>query len=85
MPCLDCGASMVYEKFYENNKPLSAWKCILCGECVDDVIIKNRLSHKLKRKRTRAGEGIPVFLTRQFQKEIPKIKSKILWKGLHIG
>ena len=85
MLCPRCGASMVYEKFYGNNEPLSAWKCILCGEYVDDVIIKNRLSHKLKRKRTRTGEGIPAFLTRQLQKETPKMKSKILRKGLHIG
>jgi hypothetical protein len=84
MLCPHCGAIMVYEKFYWNNKPLSGWKCILCGEYVDDVIIKNRLSHKLKRKRTRTGEGIPSFLTRQLQKEIPKMKSGILRKCPHI-
>ncbi len=44
---------MVYEKFYENSEPFYIWKCILCGEHLDDVIVKNRLLHKLVRKRSK--------------------------------
>jgi hypothetical protein len=33
---------MVYEKFYGTDEHFSGWRCILCGEIVDQVILKNR-------------------------------------------
>lgn len=61
MHCLHCGAIMFYETFYEEDQKLSTWKCILCGEYMDDVILRNRLSLRLKRTKGRTAERIPVF------------------------
>jgi hypothetical protein len=61
MKCPRCGAYMVYENFYANNEPLCAWKCILCGEYMDDVVMENRLFHTVKRKRTRDEVKEPVL------------------------
>ncbi len=53
MVCPYCGGYMVYEKSYENNEPLCSWRCILCGEYMDDVIMENRLLQELKRQRSK--------------------------------
>jgi hypothetical protein len=33
---------MVYEKFYGDQESFWGWRCIFCGEIVDDVILENR-------------------------------------------
>jgi hypothetical protein len=33
---------MVYEKFYGDQESFGGWRCIFCGEIVDDVILENR-------------------------------------------
>ncbi|MCJ7641690.1 MAG: hypothetical protein MUO29_07350 [Desulfobacterales bacterium] len=46
MRCQRCGGVMTYEKFYGNCEDFSGWRCILCGEIVDPVILENRHGHK---------------------------------------
>jgi hypothetical protein len=33
---------MVYEKFYGTQENFSGWRCIFCGEIVDELILENR-------------------------------------------
>jgi len=33
---------MAHEKFYDPHEQFWGWRCILCGEIVDQVILKNR-------------------------------------------
>jgi len=45
MKCNRCGGVMVYEKFKvysEEVEDFSGWRCVSCGEIVDEVILKNR-------------------------------------------
>jgi len=42
MKCRRCGSMMVYERFYGPHEYFVGWRCILCGEIVDQVILKNR-------------------------------------------
>ena len=42
MKCHRCGSMMVYEKFYGPHEHFVGWKCILCGEIIDQVIQENR-------------------------------------------
>jgi predicted dithiol-disulfide oxidoreductase (DUF899 family) len=42
MKCHRCGSVMVYEMFYGPDEPFSGWRCISCGEIVDEVILENR-------------------------------------------
>jgi hypothetical protein len=39
-PC--CGGAVTYEKFYGHHEQFWGWKCLLCGEIVDPVILANR-------------------------------------------
>ncbi len=42
MKCDRCGGSMAYEKFYGQAEDFFGWRCILCGEIIDRVILENR-------------------------------------------
>ena len=42
MKCDRCGSVMVYEQFVGDQERFWGWKCISCGEIVDDVILENR-------------------------------------------
>jgi hypothetical protein len=55
MKCHRCGGIMVFEKFYVLGENFSGWKCIFCGEIVDQVILENRQTdsgrQEIKRKK----------------------------------
>jgi hypothetical protein len=42
MRCDKCGGIMSYEKFYGPSDEYDGWRCISCGEIVDEVILNNR-------------------------------------------
>jgi hypothetical protein len=42
MKCNRCGRAMVYEQFFGDQERFWGWRCIFCGEIVDDVILENR-------------------------------------------
>ena len=43
MRCYRCEGMMIYEKFYGDCEHFFGWRCIVCGEIIDQVILKNRL------------------------------------------
>jgi len=46
MRCDRCGGIMAYEKFYSEEDSFFGWKCISCGEIIDQLILENRLGQK---------------------------------------
>ena len=43
MKCNRCGGLMIYERFPSQVvEDFSGWRCVACGEIVDEVILKNR-------------------------------------------
>ena len=42
MKCPRCKCSMVYEKFFGPGEPFWGWRCVYCGEILDDLILENR-------------------------------------------
>jgi len=42
MKCLRCSSVMIYDKFYGPHEYFWGWKCVICGEIVDQVILENR-------------------------------------------
>ena len=42
MKCDRCGRAMAYEQFCGDQDRFWGWRCIFCGEIVDDVILENR-------------------------------------------
>ena len=44
---------MVHDKFYGSQEHFLGWKCLICGEIIDSVILENR-------QLMRAGQGLNV-------------------------
>ncbi len=40
MKCHRCGSVMVYERFYGLDRQFSGWRCVFCGEIIDQVIVE---------------------------------------------
>ncbi len=51
MKCIRCSGLMIYEKIYFMTEYFWAFKCIYCGEYVDEMIFKNRQSQNLNCKK----------------------------------
>jgi hypothetical protein len=46
MKCTRCGGLMAYEKFWGKVEDFFGWRCIACGEIVDQVVSENRLRQR---------------------------------------
>jgi len=42
MKCHRYGSVMVYERFYGLGGNFLGWRCVSCGEIIDEVILENR-------------------------------------------
>lgn len=42
MKCHRCNGSMIRERFSSEEGDFVGWRCIICGDIVDEVILKNR-------------------------------------------
>ncbi len=52
MNCQRCRGFMVYERIQESSEVIFSWRCVICGDVYDDVVIKNReLNGKDERSR----------------------------------
>jgi len=48
---------MAYEKIYYETEQTWGWKCIFCGEYIDDVILENREYQKTIEENRRGEKG----------------------------
>ena len=51
--CFRCSGAITYEKFYGLDEQFWGWKCLICGEIFDPVIMDNR-------QLMRSGQGVNV-------------------------
>jgi ribosomal protein S27E len=56
MKCHRCGSVMVYERFYGPHEHFLGWRCVLCGEIIDQVILENRQTKMDGQSRERRKE-----------------------------
>ena len=42
MKCDRCSGMMIHEEFFDTNGPFLSWRCLICGEVVDQTIMENR-------------------------------------------
>jgi hypothetical protein len=57
MKCHRCDSVMVYERFYGLDEQFSGWRCVLCGEIIDQVILENRQTGTGRQTRERRREN----------------------------
>jgi len=56
MNCHRCGSTMIFKKFCDYGGHSSGWKCILCGEIIDQVQ-ENRQRLKTRRDQNKVGRN----------------------------
>jgi hypothetical protein len=69
MKCSRCGGLMVYENFYTLEiANLHEWRCVPCGEIIDQVILENRGVQGVRTRTegpgNRAKKGKPLLRNR---------------------
>ena len=42
MKCTRCGGAMIFERFLATVEIFYAWRCVNCGDIMDQVVQKNR-------------------------------------------
>ncbi len=57
MKCHRCSNLMVYEKFYGIDEQYSGWRCVLCGEIIDQTILENRQTKRGRQNRTKRRDS----------------------------
>ena len=50
MKCLRCGGAMVFERFQATVEIFYAWRCVNCGDIMDQVVAKNRELDQAQKK-----------------------------------
>ncbi|MCX8116438.1 MAG: hypothetical protein N3G78_00720 [Desulfobacterota bacterium] len=59
MRCQRCGGIMVSEVFYGLHDVFQGYRCLFCGEIIDPVILRNRLTQGTGRPARRYGGRKP--------------------------
>jgi hypothetical protein len=59
--CLRCSGAVIYDKCYGSHEQFWGWKCLICGEIVDPVILENR-------QLMRSGQGIDIRKARRLKR-----------------
>ena len=49
MNCYRCGGVMTREQFYSSHDYFWGWRCIACGEILDEIILANRRNYGKRR------------------------------------
>jgi DNA-directed RNA polymerase subunit RPC12/RpoP len=61
MKCPRCHGIMVFEKFYGSQEHFFGWRCVHCGEIVDQVILE-KIIRAARVNICREGRKRPLFL-----------------------
>ncbi len=52
---------MIYEKIYYKTEHFWVWKCVYCGEYIDQVILENRQIQKSNREKNAKNNEEPKY------------------------
>jgi hypothetical protein len=61
---------MIYEKIYYKTEHFWVWKCIYCGEYIDQVVLENRQIQGLSREKSEKKIEEPIY---RFCSDTPSI------------
>ena len=55
--CLRCRGAVAYDKYYGLDGQFWGWKCLICGEITDPVILANRQLTRTDQEMEAEGQG----------------------------
>ena len=59
MRCHRCEGAMIYQKFYGPQEHFWGWRCILCGDIIDQTILENSSEFRVSVPATRRWVRLP--------------------------
>ena len=62
MKCSRCSNTMIYQKFYGLHEHFFGWRCILCGEIIDYLILMDADSQRPSSLRDQSKAGSKMAL-----------------------
>jgi len=74
--CPKCSGWMVFEKFYGHNDVFSGWRCILCGNILDPVILLHRISQDANVVIPETEEGVVALIKKCMSLKAKEISRK---------
>ena len=69
--CQRCNGRMAFEKFYGPNSYFFGWRCVICGDILDPVILLHRLTQDAKLRIPEDEEQI-ISLIKTYRNAMPK-------------
>jgi hypothetical protein len=55
--CLRCRGAVAYDKYYSLDGQFWGWKCLICGDITDPVILANRQLTRTDQEMEAEGQG----------------------------
>lgn len=55
--CLRCRGAVAYDKYYGIDGQFWGWKCLICGDIIDPVILANRQLTRMDQEMEAQGQG----------------------------
>jgi hypothetical protein len=55
--CPRCRGAVIFDKFYSHHEQFWGWKCLICGEIVDPLILENRRLMSAGKETTVSARG----------------------------
>ncbi len=83
--CLRCGGKMISEKFYGVSNTFFGWRCVICGEILDPVILLHRLSQNADLQIPEEENEVRYMLKKYLQAKTKEQKGKEQRKELGFG
>ena len=83
--CLRCGGMMISEKFYDISNTFFGWRCVICGEILDPVILLHRLSQDADLQIPEEENEVRHMLKKYLQANTKELKGKEQRKELGFG
>ena len=72
--CQRCGGRMAFEKYYGVNESYFGWRCVICGDILDPVILLHRVSQEADLAIPEREEEMIALIKKHLRVKVRKIR-----------
>ena len=75
--CQRCNGRMAFEKFYGVSDSYFGWRCVICGDILDPVILLHRLSQEADLEIPEKEEEMMALIKKHLRIKVRKIRAQV--------
>ena len=75
--CQRCKGRMVFEKFYGKSGAFFGWRCVICGDILDPVILLHRLTQEADLTIPEEEKEMMALLEKYLRVRVRKIRAQV--------